>query len=1243
MCTGPHRLVSRLLVLLLLAAATSAAAQTSFVAFESGPVRPLALSPDGSQLFAANTPDGRLEVFDISTEGLVHAGSVPVGLEPVAVAARTDDEVWVVNHLSDSVSVVDIPSRRVVRTLLVGDEPRDIVVTDPDGDGPLGERVFVTTAHRGQHRTDPSLAAVPGAGDPQLTTPGVGRADVWVFDADSPGASFGGVPLGIVALFGDTPRALAVSPDGGTVYAAIFHSGNQTAVVNEGTVCNGFAGAGSCSGDGVTSPNGLPGGNLPGGNPGPSTNHESENAPEVGLVVQYDGASGEWQDELGRNWSNGIRFDLPDLDVFEIDAAALTSSSHAQVGTILFNMAVNPVTGNLYVSNTEAVNLTRFEGPGVFGGTTVQGNLAQSRISVITQPAGTVLPRHLNKHIDYGQRPAPAGTRDHSLATPTDMAVSSDGTRLYVAAFGSSKVGVFDTAALEADTFDPTTASASYLDVSGGGPGGLALDEANGRLYVLTRFDDSISVLDLASGAELNHIPLHNPEPLAVTAGRPFLYDAFGTSSNGEASCSSCHIFGDMDSLAWDLGNPDDDVAFNPQPINLEAGASGAPSPINGTGNARDFHPMKGPMTTQTLRGMVNSGHMHWRGDRAQGFFGVDDPHTNDSELSFKNFIVAFPGLVGGDTPATDPGLQADVQAFADFALELTLPPNPVRALDNGLTVSEQAGHEFFLGLGSSSISDGVPLPELGFSCEGCHTLDPAQGFFGTGGNASFEAETQIVKIPHIRNAYQKIGMFGLPDVSFVGNADGNAHQGDQVRGTGFLHDGSLDTMFHFFRATVFDPEPDKGFLGGDPERRDVEAFMLAFDSDLAPITGQQVTLDSASGPDVDTRIDLLEARAGAAFVSKVLGGATTECDLVAKGTLAGESRGWLYDPATDSFAGDRAGDTPLESAALRALASQAGQEITFTCLPPGSGARVALDRDEDGALDGDERDAGTDPADAASVVGACDDGLDNDGDGAVDLDDDGCQSAEGTHERPECSDGWDNDNDGAADGADSICNGRPWHDDEALLVGCGDGIVDPGEECDDGNTADGDDCDSTCMLPSCGNGIVDPLEECDDGNTVDSDACSNMCVADCSTPAWELKSLKVSLKFNKPGKDKITAKAKEWTLPADITPSSVTVNVGGAEVTGTLDTKGKWKSADKRDKIQLKQSKKSGLWKLEVNRKKNDFAADLEDEGLTNTDNPKPGVTVMVPLEVTIDGTCYEAEPSLTYKSKAGKKGNAK
>ena len=78
----------------------------SFIAFESGQVRPLVLSPDGLRLYAVNTPDNRLEVFDIVGIDLKQRFSIPVGMEPVAVAMPHNEEVWVVNHLSDSVSVL---------------------------------------------------------------------------------------------------------------------------------------------------------------------------------------------------------------------------------------------------------------------------------------------------------------------------------------------------------------------------------------------------------------------------------------------------------------------------------------------------------------------------------------------------------------------------------------------------------------------------------------------------------------------------------------------------------------------------------------------------------------------------------------------------------------------------------------------------------------------------------------------------------------------------------------------------------------------------------------------------------------------------------------------------------------------------------------------------------------------------------------------------------------------------------
>src|SRR5215831_5134390 len=101
----------------------------AFTAFESGQVRPLAITPDKKFLLAVNTPDAKLEIFKIMPNGLDYRTSVPVGLEPVSVAVRNNGEAWVVNLLSDSVSVVELNDKnsRVKFTLLVGDEPRDIV------------------------------------------------------------------------------------------------------------------------------------------------------------------------------------------------------------------------------------------------------------------------------------------------------------------------------------------------------------------------------------------------------------------------------------------------------------------------------------------------------------------------------------------------------------------------------------------------------------------------------------------------------------------------------------------------------------------------------------------------------------------------------------------------------------------------------------------------------------------------------------------------------------------------------------------------------------------------------------------------------------------------------------------------------------------------------------------------------------------------------------------------------------
>src|SRR5262249_36817920 len=153
------------------------------------------------------------------------------------------------------------------------------------------------------------------------------------------------------------------------------------------------------------------------------------------------------------------------------------------------------------------------------------------------------------------------------------------------------------------------------------------------------------------------------------------------------------------------------------------------------------FHPMKGPMTTQTLRGMVNHGAMHWRGDRVvptgngqctmAGFpfacctgAGSGNCTIYDADVALQNCRVAFPGLVGRN--AQIPG--ADMQAFSQFILQVYLPPNPNRNLNNSLTTAQNSGQNFFRGInGSTRCADGLNFgcpggtgdSQVGFACHG--------------------------------------------------------------------------------------------------------------------------------------------------------------------------------------------------------------------------------------------------------------------------------------------------------------------------------------------------------------------------------------------------------------------------------------------------------------------------------------------------------------------------------------------
>jgi hypothetical protein len=116
----------------------------------------------------------------------------------------------------------------------------------------------------------------------------------------------------------------------------------------------------------------------------------------------------------------------------------------------------------------------------------------------------------------------------------------------------------------------------------------------------------------------------------------------------------------------------------------------------------------------------------------------------------------------------------------------------------------------------------------------------------------------------------------------------------------------------------------------------------MAYDSNMAPVVGQQVTLRPDNVETAGPRVTLLIARAQAG-----------ECELVARGRVQNGVGGYLLSAGL--FQPDRAGRPPVSDAGLRWLVMFSGQELTYTCVPPGSGPRMGLDRDLDGILNGDE------------------------------------------------------------------------------------------------------------------------------------------------------------------------------------------------------------------------------------------------------------------------------------------------
>ncbi|MEQ1894917.1 MAG: hypothetical protein ABL998_20435, partial [Planctomycetota bacterium] len=563
--------MSRLLVssaLVLVSLSALGAAQNGFVNWETPHVSPLALTPDGSRLLAVNTADNRLEVFDLGSGTPVALTAISVGLDPVSVRARTNDEVWVVNHISDTVSIVSLSGGAVVATLDTDDEPADVVFAGT----PVRAYVSCSQANNVLVFDPTNLALAPTR----------------------------------LALRGEDPRAMAVSPAGDKVYVAIFESGNGTTVLGGGVAMNlGFP------------PNVVSDANTPHGgvNPPPNdgvsfdppVNGANPSAPKVGLIVRRN-AAGEWWDDNGGDWTpfvsganaaqsgRPVGWVLLDHDVAIIDTATQAVSYADGLMNLNMALAVHPSSGEVSVVGTDAINDVRFEP--IVAGVFTRSHLARFPAA----NPGAVTVGDLNTHLDYSSAIVAQGERDKSLADPRGIVWNAAGTRAYVTGMGSNNVVVLDGSGARAGL-------APAIEV-GQGPTGIAYDGARDQLYVLNKFGASISVVDTTSELEETRVRFFDPSPKAIKKGRPHLYDTHATSGTGLVSCASCHVDARMDRLAWDLGNPAGDMKVVDSTQNLGASVPGLDTGFE------DWHPMKGPMLTQTLQDIIGKEPHHWRGDR---------------------------------------------------------------------------------------------------------------------------------------------------------------------------------------------------------------------------------------------------------------------------------------------------------------------------------------------------------------------------------------------------------------------------------------------------------------------------------------------------------------------------------------------------------------------------------------------------------------------------------------------------
>ena len=561
-------------------------------------------------VFVANTPADSVDVINVKTKKVVRR--IDVGIDPVGLAARPDGkQLWVANHISDTVSVIDTDERSPTYLQVIGTvQEIDASTKSTRFDEPVGiafasdEKAYVALSSENQ------IAVI------DVATLRISKR---------------------ITINAQDPRAITVR--NGYLYVVPFESNNQT--------------------------------QLSGGTP-----------PLDGKLKTFDA----WEHSIRHNNVLSIGHvvdvvrhpEVPDRDLFVFSTEDEKLVKVVQnVGTLLYGLTVDSQ-GNVFVAQANARNDANGKtGTQKHGLKELENRSFLNQITKVDLNADKIKPQWFELEPLPPEHPTP----EMALATPFAIQVSGDDSTLVASAASSDLLF----------TQDAITGEVLGRVKVGAVPRGIALaDSSDGKpeaAWVLNAVGNTVAFVDLSDIEKptvIHSIALLDPTAPVVKRGR-MMFNTAAASTTGTFSCASCHPDGHTDQLLWVLNTP-----------------------VVSGGNQIM------PRSTMPIRGLRDTEPYHWDGIPGDPYGGNNsssihksveaNSDVNDPVTSTRHLIdggLANTMMTVGHDAINDQGQAgelsgADRDAMAKFILSIAYPPAQRRPYNNEVTSRAREGFELF-------------------------------------------------------------------------------------------------------------------------------------------------------------------------------------------------------------------------------------------------------------------------------------------------------------------------------------------------------------------------------------------------------------------------------------------------------------------------------------------------------------------------------------------------------------------